>query len=56
LVQSFEPGEEWFWNFDTQEMFESGPALAPPGSHPAEQPSPGPEGRVPADWAKTLRR
>ncbi|MFJ3670988.1 UBP-type zinc finger domain-containing protein [Streptomyces sp. NPDC090106] len=55
LVQSYEPGEEWFWNFETQEMFDSGPSLAPPDSHPADQPAPGPEGRVPADWAKTLR-
>lgn len=56
LVQSFEPGEEWFWNFETNEMFEAGPELAAPGSHPEGQPAPGPEGRVPADWARTLRR
>ncbi|MFC8244241.1 UBP-type zinc finger domain-containing protein [Streptomyces chartreusis] len=55
LVQSFEPGEAWYWNYDTNEMFESGPELAPPASHPADQPTPGPAGRVPADWAKTLR-
>ncbi|WP_328744463.1 UBP-type zinc finger domain-containing protein [Streptomyces sp. NBC_00285] len=55
LVQSFEPGEEWFWNFETSEMFEAGPELAPPVSHPVEQPAPGPAGRVPADWARTLR-
>ncbi|MEU9173560.1 UBP-type zinc finger domain-containing protein [Streptomyces sp. NPDC048420] len=56
LVQSFEPGEEWFWNFETGEMFEAGPELAAPGSHPVGQPAPGPEGRVPADWARVLRR
>ncbi|MET7687612.1 UBP-type zinc finger domain-containing protein [Streptomyces sp. NPDC005483] len=56
LVQSFEPGEEWFWNFETNEMFEAGPELAGPGSHPAGQPAPGPEGRVPSDWARVLRR
>jgi hypothetical protein len=56
LVQSFEPGEEWFWNFETGEMFEAGPELAGPGSHPESQPAPGPEGRVPADWARGLRR
>ncbi|MDQ0758101.1 UBP-type zinc finger domain-containing protein [Streptomyces canus] len=55
LVQSFEPGEEWFWNFETSEMFEAGPELAAPGNHPEGQPAPGPEGRVPADWARTLR-
>jgi hypothetical protein len=56
LVRSFEPGEEWFWNFETNEMFEAGPELAAPVSHPEGQPAPGPEGRVPADWARTLRR
>ncbi|MEV7003725.1 MULTISPECIES: UBP-type zinc finger domain-containing protein [unclassified Streptomyces] len=55
FVQSFEPGESWYWNYDTNEMYESGPELAAPDSHPAEQPTPGPTGRVPADWAKTLR-
>ncbi|MEV7731302.1 UBP-type zinc finger domain-containing protein [Streptomyces sp. NPDC088921] len=56
LVRSFEPGEEWFWNFETNEMFEAGPELAAPVSHPESQPAPGPEGRVPADWARVLRR
>jgi hypothetical protein len=54
-VQSFEPGENWYWNFETNELYESGPELTPPVSHPAEQPAPGPAGRVPDDWAKTLR-
>jgi hypothetical protein len=30
--------------------------LAPPGSHPADQPAPGPAGRVPQDWVRHLRR
>jgi hypothetical protein len=55
-VQSFEPGEEWFWNFETNEMFEAGPELAAPMSHPEAQPAPGPAGRVPSDWARVLRR
>lgn len=50
LIRSFEPGEQWFWNFDTSEAFESGPALAPPEHHPLDQPTPGPAGRVPTDW------
>ena len=41
---------------ETNEMFEAGPELAGPVSHPESQPAPGPEGRVPADWARTLRR
>ncbi|MEU9032438.1 UBP-type zinc finger domain-containing protein [Streptomyces sp. NPDC048383] len=56
LVQSFEPGEEWFWNYATDAMFESGPELKPPGGHPSDQPSPGPADRVPQDWANQLRR
>jgi hypothetical protein len=55
VIQSFEPGESWFWDFDSSQLYESGPALAPPESHPADQPAPGPAGRVPADWTKTLR-
>ncbi|CAL9664641.1 MULTISPECIES: UBP-type zinc finger domain-containing protein [unclassified Streptomyces] len=55
LVQSYEPGEDWFWNYDTEALYDSGPALAPPSSHPEDQPVPGPAGRVPADWATTLR-
>jgi hypothetical protein len=50
LIRSFEPGEEWFWNFQTSEAFESGPALAPPEHHPVDQTVPGPSGRVPTDW------
>ena len=54
-IQSFEPGEDWFWDFDTDEYAE-GPALAPPHHHPVEQPVPGPTGAVPADWVQHLHR
>jgi hypothetical protein len=53
VIQSFEPGEEWFWNYDTNEAFE-GPTLSPPTHHPLEQPTPGPAGRVPRDWEQRL--
>ncbi|MGW6981677.1 UBP-type zinc finger domain-containing protein [Streptomyces sp. NPDC054932] len=56
LVQSFEPGEEWFWNYDTDALYDSGPELTPPSDHPADQPAPGPAGRVPEDWTKHLHR
>lgn len=56
LVRSFEPGEEWFWDYSTDELYESGPELAPPAGHPADQPVPGPAGRVPEDWARSLHR
>ncbi|WP_028265312.1 UBP-type zinc finger domain-containing protein [Arthrobacter sp. MA-N2] len=53
FVQSFEPGEEWFWNYATEEYYE-GPMLAPPNHHPLSQPVPGPAGRVPAGWERRL--
>jgi hypothetical protein len=49
IVQSFEPGEDWFWDYASHDYY-SGPRLADPQSRPAEQPVPGPAGRVPADW------
>ncbi|MEV0972325.1 UBP-type zinc finger domain-containing protein [Microtetraspora glauca] len=54
LIRSFEPGEEWFWDYTTSKFYKSGPALAPPESRPVDQPVPGPAGRVPADWAERL--
>ena len=48
-MQSFEPGEDWFFDFETQDVLQ-GPPLAGPTSHPSDQPAPGPAGRVPADW------
>ena len=53
MIQSFEPAEGWFYDFRTDEFFE-GPPLAPPDSHPADQPVPGPAGAVPADWERHL--
>jgi len=54
VVQSFEPGESWFWNYRREEYLEEGPELATPTSHPLDQPVPGPRGRVPADWQLLL--
>ena len=53
LIASFEPGEEWFYDYRDQQMYD-GPHLAPPAHHPVDQPTPGPEGRVPADWQEHL--
>jgi hypothetical protein len=53
IITSFEPGEEWFYDYRTQETFE-GPTLPAPHSHPSNQPVPGPAGRVPADWESQL--
>ena len=49
VMQSYEPGEDWFWDFTAQVGVE-GPRLSDPQSHPADQPVPGPAGRVPEDW------
>src|SRR5471030_343658 len=53
-VQSYEPGEDWFWSYPDQTYVE-GPELAAPTSHPRHQPTPGPEGKVPANWQMHLR-
>jgi Zn-finger in ubiquitin-hydrolases and other protein len=52
-IQSFEPGEDWFDDYRTDD-FAVGPELAPPHSHPVEQGVPGPLGRVPEDWERWL--
>lgn len=53
IVRSFEPGEDWFWDYKTEQYYD-GPALAPPEQHPRDQPTPGPAGRVPSDWERHL--
>ena len=53
FMQSFEPGEDWGWNYVREEEVEL-PVLASPTSHPVAQPTPGPEGRVPEDWRVRL--
>ena len=53
VIRSFEPGEEWFWDFALGE-FCDGPTLAGPECHPADQPTPGPAGLVPKDWERHL--
>jgi Zn-finger in ubiquitin-hydrolases and other protein len=54
LIRSFEPGESWFWSYQENRMYQSGPDLAPPEHHPAGQLTPGPAGRVPRDWQAHL--
>jgi len=53
VITSFEPGEDWFWNFATEDEVAGAP-LAPPASHPLDQPTPGPAGAVPRDWMDRL--
>jgi hypothetical protein len=49
LVQSFEPGEDWYWDFGREDFF-NGPRLADPQHRPVDQTVPGPQDRVPPDW------
>ena len=53
IVRSFEPGEDWFYDYATGQFLE-GPELAPPQSRPEDQPTPGPKGKVPPDWTTKL--
>ncbi|HEY4626056.1 MAG TPA: UBP-type zinc finger domain-containing protein [Blastococcus sp.] len=53
VVRSFEPGEDWFWDFQISRAVD-GPQLADPQHHPLNQPVPGPAGRVPPDWRAHL--
>jgi hypothetical protein len=55
IVQSFEPGESWFWSYALEAEVQ-GEALAPPTHHPVSQPVPGPSGKVPGDWKSRLHR
>lgn len=54
VVRSFEPGEDWFWDYRTNGYVEDGPVLAAPLAHPETQSVPGPAERVPEDWRSRL--
>jgi hypothetical protein len=53
FIRSFEPGENWYFSYDDQQMYD-GPDLAEPNHHPIDQPAPSPAGKVPADWQRHL--
>jgi ubiquitin-hydrolase Zn-finger-containing protein len=53
IITSFEPGEDWFYDYATADYLR-GPHLAAPHAHPESQPTPGPDGRVPDDWEEQL--
>jgi hypothetical protein len=55
IIRSFEPGEDWFWDYETKDYYE-GPELAPPKCRPEGETVPGPRGRVPPNWADLLRQ
>lgn len=53
IITSYEPGEDWFYDFSTGFTSE-GPRLADPQHHPLSQTVPGPTDRVPADWQQHI--
>lgn len=53
VIASFEPGEDWFYDYK-KEAYIEGPGLSPPRSHPQNQPVPGPEAVVPPNWRSLL--
>ena len=53
VIQSFEPGEDWLWDFEA-EAYARGPRLADPQSRPETQAAPGPANRVPENWREIL--
>ena len=53
IAASFEPGEQWFWNYRTSQEVQ-GAELTPPHAHPASQPVPGPAGKIPRNWEQQL--
>ncbi len=55
VVRSFEPGEDWFFDYGSGQAF-GGPELAPPVSRPVEETAPGPRGRVPRDWMSHIHQ
>ncbi|CAN5394961.1 UBP-type zinc finger domain-containing protein [soil metagenome] len=55
IIQSFEPGEDWFWDFEANDYYD-GPQLAPPDCRPVDETVPGPKGRVPSDWYEKLQQ
>lgn len=53
FIRSYEPGEDWFYNFTDEQMYD-GPELAAPQHHPLDQSTPGPRDRVPKNWQSLM--
>jgi hypothetical protein len=53
IICSFEPNEDWFYDYKKRAMI-AGAELLPPHAHPESQPTPGPAGKVPANWQSLL--
>ncbi|GCD18712.1 UBP-type zinc finger domain-containing protein [Cellulomonas sp. H30R-01] len=48
-MRSFEPGEDWWWDY-ADGVPVDGPPLAPPEARPDAQRPPAPRDRVPENW------
>ncbi len=53
LVQSFEPGEDWFWDYQTENYYD-GPPWRRRSTTRSSSPRRDPEDRLPADWRRHL--
>lgn len=53
VARSFEPGEDWFWDYAAGRSARRVP-LPPPLARPDDQPAPGPAGLVPENWRELL--
>ena len=55
FIRSFEPGEDWIWNFQTSEYYDGdGLVLVGPQHRPDGQSVPGPAERLPQNWRQLL--
>ena len=52
VIQSFEPGEDWFWDYRTERAARRPGARGRRPAHPADQTVPGPADRVPGRLAR----
>jgi hypothetical protein len=53
-ISSFEPGEDWFYSYPEDTYLKGDFELAPPTSHPRQQPVPAPEENLPPNWQDML--
>ncbi|WP_022909484.1 UBP-type zinc finger domain-containing protein [Aestuariimicrobium kwangyangense] len=52
-ITSFEPGENWWWDYTTDQAVR-GVTLPPPDARPVDQEPPAPRDRVPETWQDEL--
>jgi hypothetical protein len=55
VIRSFEPGEDWYWDYTTNDAAAAVP-VAPPLNRPEDQSVPGPAERVPENWRELIHR